>query len=238
MTHGDGNLNFKPVKRLLKLTIGAALISSLNVNAQNLREPKRDYVKPQDRVLIDLHNVLLTNPAEGMNQRMWSPGFNAWVMHNLSFGKSNFALAIGYGFSAMHVHLNGNFERPSEEPTAMTNFRAFDDGYSWSKHKIATNYIEAPVELRFRTKTPTPFKFALGAQIGYLVSSHTKTIDESGKRKAYTVEGIEPLRYGLTGRIGAGRFSIYGHYLLSRWVNSPAFLPLQPVTVGISIQLI
>lgn len=232
---GIGNSNLKLVKKFNRITLVLLVLAGHSVTQSAAREPYT-YVKPQDRLIIDLFNAGALNQPAGMNIRNWSPGFSVSVMHNLRLGRSNFALAAGYGFSSLNLHVNGNFQ--ALEGTGPPVFVPFGTGYAYTMHKTVANYIEVPVEVRFRTKDTVPFKCSIGGTIGYAVSSHTKTIDSHSKTKQYNVHGLESLRYGLTGRMGFGRFSAFAAWYVSPLVNSPQMRQMRVFTLGVSIQMI
>jgi len=90
------------------------------------------------------------------------------------------------------------------------------------KSMLITNYIDVPVEIRFTINPDDPsrsFKTAVGGRIGYLYDSFTKVKykenTETKKLKDKQDFNLNKIRYGLTGRIGFGAFSIFGYYNLS-----------------------
>jgi hypothetical protein len=90
------------------------------------------------------------------------------------------------------------------------------------KSQLITNYLEIPVEIRFSTKPDDPsrsFKISVGGRVGYLYDSFTKVkYKENGEIKKIKDKQnfkLTELRYGLTGRIGFGDFSLFGYYNLT-----------------------
>lgn len=189
----------------------------------------------QDRFVIDLHNDVLLSGPQGLKIRPWSPGFNAYIMYDYPIKSSRLSVAFGYGISSFNLHLNGSFQRDS---LAQIHFRAFPATYRYEKYKLAITYAEIPVEIRIRSNSESPWRLHLGAKIGYALSSHEKIIDDNGKRKFYKIDGLEPLRYGLTVRLGKGRFSAYGCYNLSPLFKTKYSEPFYPLSLGLSIILI
>ena len=220
-----------------KLLFIGLFMGTLSALAQQT-EGTSPYMKPQDRLVIDVTNLMLLEPAPGLSLRGWSPGFGAAVMHPVRLGKSFFWLAAGYGVRSMNYHMNGNFAEFETPSGTRSQFIAFDPGYTYEKHKWAITYAEIPFEFRYRNDRPNGFKFGIGGSIGYLINSHSKTIDDAGKKKFYALKGIETLNYALTARIGFGRYSAFVHYQLSRFIRNGDFPQMTPVSYGISIQLI
>lgn len=90
------------------------------------------------------------------------------------------------------------------------------------KSQLITNYIDIPLEIKFLTKPEDParsFKIAVGGRIGYLFDSFTKIkYKEEGevkKLKNKESYNLNPIRYGLSARIGVGNVSLFGYYNLS-----------------------
>jgi hypothetical protein len=233
---GIGNFNWKKNRMRSLLFIGL-LMCIFTASAQKTDRSSR-YMKPQDRLVIDVTNLMLLEPAPGLSLRGWSPGFGAAVMHPVRLGKSFFWLAAGYGVRSMNYHMNGNFAEFETPSGTRSQFIAFDSGYSYDKHKWAITYAEIPFEFRYRNDRPNGFKFGIGGSIGYLINSHSKTIDDDGKKKFYALKGIETLNYALTARVGFGRYSAFVHYQLSRFTRNGDFPQMTPVSYGIGIQLI
>lgn len=220
-----------------KLLIIGFLACVCLANAQDKR-PASTYIKPQDRLVIDVTNMTVLNRAPGMELRGWSPGFSAAVMHPVRLGRSYLWLAAGYGVRSMNYHMNGNFEEFETPGGTRSQFVPFPSAYTYDKHKWAITYAEVPLEFRYRNDRPNGFKFGIGGSIGYLINSHSKTIDDDGKKKFYKLKGIEPLNYMLTLRIGFGRYSGVVNYQLSRLIRNGDFPEMTPLSYGISIQLI
>jgi hypothetical protein len=191
----------------------------------------------QDRFIFELQTGMFLAPVAGMEIRPWSPGLNAYIMYDYQLGKSPISFAWGYGFSSFNIHINGRFIEDTLQ-TGFVNFQPFSDDYSWKKNKISVNFLEIPIEFRLRTRTQSIFKISLGGKFGYAVNIHTKTVDDEGKRKFYQVPELNRFRYGLTARIGVGRFSAYGFYSLSPFLKHNRGTELTPVAIGLTIQLL
>lgn len=190
----------------------------------------------QDRFIVEFHNDGFLDLAPGMETRAYSPGINAYILYDYPFTeKSIFSFAWGYGFSSFNVHHNGEF---LEDSLKMTNFVPFPDDYDYSKNKVSNNFLEIPIELRIRTRGLRQFKMALGAKAGYVVNVHTKIIDDGGKRKAYQIPNLLKYRYGLTAKIGVGRFMLHGFYSLTPFLEEGTGPELIPFTVGFRVNLL
>lgn len=209
----------------------------LTLAGQSLRlsnEEKERSSDARDQLVLEFMNDGWLELPENIDYRGYSPGFNAYIMNDLFAKKDQvFSLGIGYGVSSHNVHTDGYFFSADTSSSTYTSLIRFDQSSKLEKHKHAITFIEVPVELRFIWQDGVGFKLHLGGKIGYRVADHMKTIDELGKRKVYSIEGINKWRYGLTGRIGYGRFTLSGFYSLSELFEENKGPELIPFSMGI-----
>lgn len=188
----------------------------------------------RDQLILDItFDNWLKLPA-ALTTQFRSPGITIAGMNDLVFGHSPFGFAFGLGFSSHNVHSNGTFEeKPATDSTpSYTHFVPLTTTYK--KNKLVVNYIEIPMEFRFRTKGKTPFRLYAGFKGGYLVNIHTKIVDDQGKRKYYTFKNVNLYRYGITGRIGYGKINFTGFYALSTLFKEGRGEKLVPYSIGFS----
>lgn len=202
-------------------------------------KPVRPWRAPtgQDRFIIELHNDAFLQTADSMEIQLYSPGFDAHIMYDYPFSeRSIFSFAWGYGFSSFNIHHNGSFE--ADESTGDTFFRPLPENYSYRKNKVSVNFVEVPIEFRLRTRGLKQFKMAFGAKVGYVVNVHTKIVDDGGKRKYYQLPNLLRYRYGLSAKIGVGRFNLSGFYSLSPFLEEGRGPELVPFSLGLSVVLL
>ncbi len=113
--------------------------------------------------------------------------------------------------------------------------------------KLAINYLEIPLELRFRTNATYPknsFTFSAGAKIGWVFNAHTKyKYRQEGIKK--TVKNrdqfdLNPFRYGYIIRVGYGDFSLFYYQSLSpifKTGKEPEGTVSEPINAGISFSV-
>ncbi|MEP6927430.1 MAG: outer membrane beta-barrel protein [Ginsengibacter sp.] len=92
----------------------------------------------------------------------------------------------------------------------------FRDSISFSKNKLAADYVTIPFLLNFRT-SPTysdkGLSFSAGVSVGYLYSSRNKQIsDEHGKRKNRGDYDLEKWKFSYIAELGLGPAHLYGSY--------------------------
>lgn len=229
---------------IVLLTLTAAWNTSLSQTDRSSKAARASYIKPDGLLLIDTHYGTFANLTPEMESDLGFPGFNIYAFRNHRLNGSNtLFFAWGLGFSAYNHFINGQFSEPFEDSDHQENtgvfFAPYPDSYDYTRNRVTAHYIEIPLELRFRSKHRTPFRFSVGGTVGYAINSFTTTLDNDGKRRIYDVAGLNSLRYGLTGRMGVGRVSIYGFYGLSNFLSpSASNQMLTPVTIGINLLLI
>ena len=197
-------------------------------------------VAKYDRVLIDV----VYNDWYGDRNYFESPwnsiGFNASFMFDIPFTmKNTVGLGIGLGYSYFNnkskLKFNRNF---NESTTTATKYLPKDKPH---KNKLGMNYIEIPLELRFRTKGFQHFKFYIGGKIGYAVTAITKEVHKIEGKNYSTKESNFPdlnrWRYGVTARIGIRNFAVYAAYYFSPLFKSDQSIQLYPIAVGITFSL-
>jgi hypothetical protein len=178
---------------------------------------------------IDLGFNLPTE-RENFNTNVFgSRTFNLYYYHDHQFGKSKFSGHAGIGLGMERYKFNNDrtlgyiagLSTPYDT-LRMIPISSKISASSIKKTGLITNYIDIPLELRFSTNPSDPgrsFKVSLGFKFGVLYESFTKIKyrqdGETKKLKDKQNFNLNPFRYGITTRIGAGNFSIYGYYSLT-----------------------
>lgn len=231
--------NFKgKMKRLILLT-GFLLLGIATATAQKDDNEKviiRVYDRYDDKLVFEITNDMWLDMPDGVKLRGFSPGFKGYFYTDYTFGmESIISFAWGLGISADNVHSNAALvqeEFPNGELGDQT-LTPFPDEYDYEKNKFVTTYLELPIEFRLITKGRSPFKFAAGFRLGYLLSDHQKIIDTDGKRKYYDFNDVTTWRYGISARIGVGKIQATGFYSLVPLIEGSD--NTIPFSVGISL---
>lgn len=197
-------------------------------------KPPKKIADPKDHIVVDFSFDSYRNWPDGITQKPYSLGGNAYLMWDYPFGYGPFSVAVGAGFSTHDVHTNGQITYTIDGK--YTTFEPLTVKYS--TNKFSMNYMEIPVELRLRTRGQKSFKLTIGGKIGYAYNVHTKYADEDGKIKVYRIKNIDPIRYGVTFRVGYNKFNLQGFYALSEIFKKGRGEPgMIPFSVGIGLLL-
>jgi len=201
--------------------------------------------------IIEFGASYFTNTPDRMKQKIWgSKFFNAYYFYNKNIGKSNFSVHPGLGISTDKFAFNGPYSLINEGGSVRVIHvdTLLNNNVRTIKSKIASTFVEVPVELRWRLLKYDPkrsFKVAIGGKIGYRVGSHTKIkyTDGGGSTKVFKSKEdfeLNKLRYGVYSRVGIGNFYLNYYYSLSTYFNKdkgPEAVELTPMYIGIAINL-
>ncbi|MEO5908170.1 MAG: outer membrane beta-barrel protein [Ginsengibacter sp.] len=92
----------------------------------------------------------------------------------------------------------------------------FRDSVSFSKNKLAADYVTVPLMLNFQTNPNDPKKgisLSAGVSMGYLYSSRNKQVSDSrGKEKNRGDYDLEKWKFSYVGELGLGPVRLYGSY--------------------------
>ncbi len=205
----------------------------------------------KDRLILELaHDNWLEKPDD-IKLKWYNRGLNIYAMYDVAVIDDNVSIAPGGGFSFANYYHNGYFSLDANENTQLLPLpdKVFNGTDSIAlgsskRNKLSTSYVDAALELRFRTnanKTNKRFKFAVGARAGYRLDAHTKyrgdDLNGSGREvfvKTKLIPNLNRFRYGVTARIGYANINLFGYYSLSKLFEKDKGPEIVPFSVGIS----
>ena len=201
-------------------------------------------VDSRDRFVIELAHDNWLNTPDGLKTRWFNRGFNFHFMYDIPIGKSkNVSIAPGIGLSNANVYHNSFLNTTADTAYFTTIPDSID--YKKGKTKLATTFLDIPIELRFRTnpnEKGKSFKVALGFRVGYLLSASSKyqgddiwfNTGETTRVKQKRLPSINKFKYGPTFRIGYGSINLWGYYSLGTLFQADKGPGIQPFSVGVS----
>lgn len=186
---------------------------------------------------FDLFNDFQLNPSSNWDTRLFSQGFSAFLTYNFPLGESKkHTVSIGLGYTGHNYFSYSRIMNPYTADTIrIVQYRGTDD---FRRCKVNCNYIDVPMELRFRIKDA--WKIGVGFKFGILVMAKTKFVgpDDDGVliHEKYTyIKNVERYAYSATLRVGYKWVSLYTAVQLNRVFevghDAPTFVPL---TVGLT----
>lgn len=168
--------------------------------------------------------------------------FNMYFMFDFPFKSDRrFSAAIGAGLGTDNMF----FKKTSVDLRKYPLNFVHDSVSSYKKYKIATGYLEVPLELRF-TSNPEKFnkslKVALGIKVGTMIDAHTKakfSRDREGyggyTQKVKDKRNFNTTRLAGTIRVGYGAFSLFGTYQLNDFIRDGAGPNVKPYSIGLTV---
>ena len=231
------------MKKLLLFIIGCLFISALFAQEQPEKEKKPQ--KPQKGKMVLIGFFIDSWQAEqaGVTFKTMNRGASIYVLREKKLGEGVFGLALGIGVGSHNLYSDGFLATELDQagmPTDNVIFSKIPDNIDYNINKFSVSYFDIPIELRFHPKGS--FKIAAGFKAGVLVNSHTKYSgkDPSGngediKVKYLKIKNVEPLRYGITGRIGYKDLNLTFFYSLSEIFKDKKGPELYPISFGLTI---
>lgn len=167
---------------------------------------------------------------------------NVWFfMQKLALIKRNVNLKYGLGVELNNYRFRAPISFKEEGPVPYSGGQqtnapfVFRDSISFSKNKLAADYLTVPLMLNFATnhKHGKPFISAsFGVSAGYLYSQRNKQIsDERGKDKNKGDYDLERFKLSYIGELGLGPVRFYGSYSPKSIFERG--LDMRPFNVGI-----
>ncbi len=225
------------------------LIISFFILSNSLLADDNDRIKmrPQDQFIFDAFIDNWLNTPDEIDLKFFNRGINVSLFFDYPLGYSNFGIAPGISFSSHNMY-SDHYYKYSPEIEGY-DFSKIDESLDYRNNKISLNYIDIPLEFRYRTRRtrdlPHTFRIAVGAKVGYLVQAHTKYSGDiyvdngnndtrSIKMKEHKLNNIEDWRYGIIARIGYGHFNITTYYPLTGVFKDNTGKDMQPFSIGLS----
>ena len=226
-----------------------AVAASFTMYAQ--APAKKSFAKdiPADRFMVQLANNYWIGAADSVSSRIKSinRSANVYVMYDKKFKnnpKFSFALGAGVGTSNMYFDKMNVLLTSSKSKVP---FIKTDTGLNFKRYKVATAFLEIPLELRFSSNVDNPnkaIKAAIGVKIGTLINAHTKGkgLRNSGgatiagyTEKASSKGYFNGTRIAATARVGYSYYSLFGSYALTNLFKDGVAADTKTLQIGITI---
>lgn len=238
------------MKKLISILTLLALIV-FSINAQETTAPAEQTetvreLKPKsksaDKFMITLtFDNLFHKETNGFATRWHSRGVGLHYMYDVPIKSSGFSVAPGLGFTHSSYFHNSNIFEDSTG-TRFAPIADFSDNDDFKRRKLAVNYLEIPVEFRYRSKPDKKanmWKVAAGVKAGIRVGAASKEKNlDNGYYKIFKTKGwqdVNLVRVGPTLRVGYGSFNLFAFYSVTGLFKNSNNLDMTPFAVGITI---
>ena len=200
-----------------------------------------------DHFMIQLGHLSWVGGPDSINTKGIPRTLNIYVMLNFPF-KTNphWSVALGPGIASDNMVFD-KMTVGIKENTPSIRFNDVSDTSHFKRYKLSTNYLEVPVELRYRFNPENDrksVKLAIGAKVGTLLNAHTKgkILQNKGNQTIgdYTVKEsskkfFSKQRLSVMGRIGYGSLSLFASYSITPVFKEGLGPTVRPLTIGLTL---
>jgi len=177
----------------------------------------------EDQFYIGVTYNLLTQKPSGVSQSGFSSGFHFGFIKDMPINQNrNMAIGVGLGASINSFNQNMLIDKIDDKYV----YSVLDENITpYSKNKFTHYLIEAPIEFRWRTSTPSEYKFwrvYTGIKLGYLISNSSKFISDSNTVKLNNISDFNKFQYGFTLSAGYNTWNVHLYYALNTIFNNDA----------------
>ena len=238
------------MKKILSLIACALFVTSVWAQDNPETPKKKERIdlgnRANDHLLLQFGFTGWAGKPDSINTSGLSKSFNIYFMLDFPFRTNpKLSMAFGPGIASDHILFKETYVG-IKDITSTFHFTDQSDTNHFKKTKLATVYLEAPIELRYSANPVTGkgFKTALGIKVGVLLTAHTRNskfqnkdnttlndyvMKESGKRF------FNKQRIVITGRMGYGNLSLYGSYQANALVKDGLGPVVRPFSIGLTL---
>ncbi len=242
------------MKKILSLIACALFSSALFAQDTTIVPKKKTPInlsnRSSDHFLIQFGYANWAGAPDSVSSRMagLSKSFNVFVMFDFPF-KTNpkLSMALGPGIATDHIVFTKTYVG-IKDLTSTMRFTNLEDTNHFKKTKLATAYLEAPVEFRYMADPANPgksFKAAIGVRIGTMINAHTrntkyqdrneKTLNNDYTMKETSKRFFNKNRLVGMARIGMGHFTLYGSYQFTTLFRDGLGPDVRPFSIGLTL---
>jgi hypothetical protein len=202
--------------------------------------------RANDHFLLQLGYTKWAGIPDTINTNGLSKSINVYFMFDFPF-KSNpkLSMALGAGVGTDHILFTKTNVGIKENASAI-HFTNLGDTNHFKKTKLATAYLEVPVEFRFSADplNGKGFKFALGVKVGALINAHTRNTKFENKAsvlindyvmKESSKRFMNKTRISGMARIGYANFSLYASYQFTPVFKDGQGPKVNPFSIGLTL---
>jgi len=202
--------------------------------------------RANDHLLLQLGYTKWSGIPDTINNKGFSKSINLYFMFDFPF-KTNpkLSMAFGPGIATDHMLFSKTYVGIKDN-TSSIRFTNQSDTNHFKKTKLATAYLEAPIEFRYSADplTGKGIKAAIGVKIGTLINAHTRnskfvnsanTVINDYVMKEASKRFLNKNRLSVMGRIGYGHFSLYGSYSFTPVFKDGLGPVVKPFSIGLTL---
>jgi hypothetical protein len=197
--------------------------------------PIVDSLYREDQVYVGVTFNLLSNKPGGVSQNGLSGSLQLGFIRDMPINKRrNKAFGVGLGVSI--DTFNQNLFIGEETDGETTSFSVIPDETNEDKNRFTFYSLEAPIQYRWRTSTPTKYGFwriHTGVQLGYIFRFKSTFVEGGNEVNQTDIPELNEFQYGLTFAFGYGAFNFQAYYGLNTLFNESARLSQETVDLQV-----
>ena len=242
---------FFSLAALAFINVSAQSVDSV-ITPESLKAPKTKKDIPNlanranDHLVFQLGYTGWAGIPDTINTKGLSKSINIYLMYDFPF-KNNpkLSMAFGPGLGSDHI-LFSKTGVGIKDQTSTIAFKDLSDTNHFKKTKLATVFLEAPIEFRYSANPETGkgLKLAFGVKVGTLLNAHTRNSDYENKSgntlnnyvmKESSKRFFNKQRLSGMVRVGYGHVSLYGSYQFTPVFRDGVGPVVRPFSIGFTL---
>jgi hypothetical protein len=192
------------------------IISFQSFAQDTIRPISVDSLYREDQFYIGVTYNLPLNLPSGVTTRGLSGGIQFGYVRDMPINKKrNLAIAIGAGLAIDQFGQNLFIGETENEETI---FRVLDDDVDYDRNRFNMAVIEVPLEFRWRTSTPSSYKFwriYTGVRVGYAYYYKATFKQTNNNVNQTKISEFDPVRLSATLSFGYNTFNFFASYSIN-----------------------
>ncbi|MFT3979195.1 MAG: outer membrane beta-barrel protein [Ferruginibacter sp.] len=230
--------------------VALAFLATVPAFSQEKSDKKKiDINKAGDHIMLQLGLNSLIGAPDTISSHIkgFQRSANVYLMFNKPFrGNPKMSIAFGAGIGTSNLYFKKMIVDIGASSSTLP-FTSVDSAQNYKKFKLATTFLEAPLEIRYTAYPETPnkgLKLAAGIKVGTLLNAHTKaktlrtasdaTINNNTIKVA-SKDYFNSTRLTGTLRAGYGNFTIFGAYSFTSMFKDGVAENMNLLQVGLCI---
>ena len=239
------------MRNLISLLIIVFTFSNLSAQDKPVSDSKKKKTdlsgRSNDHLMIQLGSAGWTGKPDSIKTKGLSKSFNVYFLFDFPF-KTNphLSVAIGPGISTDHIYFDETYVG-IKDPTTTLRFTNQSDTTHFKKTKLATAWLDLPVELRYTANlmnSGKSFKAALGLKVGTLINAHTRSKNLQNKLdqtinsfalKESSKSFFNTNHFVFTARAGYGSLSLFYSIQAGPLFKTGTASEIRPYSIGLTL---
>lgn len=192
------------------------LVVGFTMEAQDSIPKPYDQSYREDQFYIGVTYNIVTDVPGSVATKGLSGGLHFGFLRDMPINeKRNIAIAIGAGLSFDRF---GQTLFIDEDNNENTIFSVLDDGIDYTNNWFSTSTVEVPIEFRWRSSTPTSYKFwrvYAGFRIGYTYWYKSTFKQTNNNVNQTNIPEFDRIRMGASLSFGYNTFNFYVYYSIN-----------------------